>query len=139
MNEIVAQSYLFRSLDEQARGDLLSLGYVRRFPAGTTIVEEGQLGAEMFLLIEGSVRVETDSPAGKVELATLGVGACIGEVSLLTGRPRTATVIATSTVDAAVFEKHRIDRFLDEHPKMRNVLEGLIQARARDTIEKIIG
>ncbi|MBX3250535.1 MAG: cyclic nucleotide-binding domain-containing protein, partial [Myxococcales bacterium] len=139
MAAIVEQSHLFRSLSVEAREALLESGYVRTFSSGDVLMRQGDPGDEMFLVMRGRVRVETETPGGKVHLAELGRDACVGEVSVLKGQPRTATVTALDDVDTVAFARHRIERVLDAHPKVRALLESLVDLRARDTIEKIIG
>lgn len=138
MEEIIRCSHLFKSLDDAGRRHLLESGFVMCFDPGQVILREGDPGDTMCLVMEGTVRVETNTPSGTVQLAELGRGACIGEVSVLTGRHRTATVTAVTAVTAVAFARHRILRLLDEHPKVRAILEAMIEGRARDTIEKIL-
>jgi CRP/FNR family transcriptional regulator, cyclic AMP receptor protein len=139
MAEIVSTSHLFKSLDEEGRDRVLSSGYVCSFSAGETILRQGDHGSTMFLILHGKVRVETDVVGETIALAELGRDACIGEVSVLTGCERTATVTALSDVDTVAFERHRIERILADYPKVRSLLEALVAGRARDTIEKIAG
>ncbi len=139
IEQVVARSALFRSLDEAGRVALLESGYVAFFRRGETMMREGEPGATMFLVLRGRVRVSTRGAEGTVELAELGRGACVGEVSVLTGRPRTATVEALEDVDAVAFERHRIERILQRYPKVRELLQRLVEGRARDTIEKVVG
>ncbi len=141
MAAIIETSHLFKSLTVEARNDLLGQGFVMSFDAGDVLLRQGLPGGDrMYLVIRGEVRVETESAPGKtVHLAELGRGACLGEVSVLSGGERTATVTAIGEVDAVCFARHRIERILDEHPKVRSLLESIRDARARDTIEKIIG
>lgn len=139
MEEIVLRSHLFKSLDDAGREHLLESGFVMRFDAGDMILREGDRGETMYLVMEGTVRVETTSATSNaLQLADLGRGACVGEVSVLTGSPRTATVTALTPVTAVTFARHRILRVLDENPKVRAILEALVEGRARDTVEKII-
>ncbi len=138
IEQVVARSALFRSLDEAGRADLLQSGYVAFFRRGETMMQEGESGSTMFLLLRGRVRVSTRGPQGQVQLAELGRGACVGEVSVLTGRPRTATVEALEDVDAVAFERHRIERLLQRYPKVRHLLLRLVEGRARDTIDKTV-
>lgn len=139
MEEIVLRSHLFKSLDDAGREHLLESGFVMRFDAGDMILREGDRGETMYLVMEGTVRVETRSATNNaLQLADLGRGACVGEVSVLTGSPRTATVTALTPVTAVTFARHRILRVLDENPKVRAILEALVEGRARDTVEKII-
>ena len=58
---------------------------------------------------------------------------------MLTGGVRTATVRAEVDAQLVAFEKHRIQRVIDAHPRVRKLLEAMIEGRARDTVEKIIG
>ncbi len=139
MTEIVSSSRLFKSLDEAGRQRVLTSGYIASFAAGETILRQGDTGTTMFLVLNGRVRVEASTPGGNVVLAELGRDACIGEVSVLTGGERTATVTALTDVDAVAFEKHRIERILADYPKVRALLEALVEGRARDAIEKIVG
>ena len=139
MEAIVRGSHLFKSLDEATRADLLSYAFVQHFSAGEVLLCEGDLGDTMFLLMEGTVRVHTRSPLKEIQLADLGRGACVGEVSVLTGSLRTATVNAVTNVTCAVLARHRVERILEGHPRVRALLEALVEGRARNTIERILG
>ncbi len=139
MADIIERSHLFRSLDAEGRREVLESGYAMTFGEGDVLVRQGDRGDVMYLIMRGKVRVETETPGGNVHLAELGRGACVGEVSVLSGAERTATVTALTDVDTAAFARHRIERVLAKYPKVRELLENLVDARARDTIEKILG
>jgi CRP/FNR family transcriptional regulator, cyclic AMP receptor protein len=139
MHELVSRSHLFKTLDEAGRAKLLELGFVSRFEAGDPLVHEGEFGDRMFLVMQGRVRVTTRAASGvQLVLAELGRGACVGEVSVLTGSPRTATVEALERVHAVTFERHRIQRVIDAYPSLRALLQLLVERRAKDTVEKLI-
>ncbi len=138
MEAIVLGSHLFKSLEETGRQELLESGVVLRFEAGDVVLSEGAEGDTMFLVMEGTLRVETRTPSGILQLAELRRGACVGEVSVLTGEPRTATVIAMTPVTMVMFARHRIARVLDQYPKVRALLEALVEGRARDTVDKLV-
>jgi CRP-like cAMP-binding protein len=138
MEAIVIGSHLFKSLDLAARANLIASAFVMMYDAGDTILREGDPGDTMFLVMEGTVRIETHGATGNVHLAELGRGACVGEVSVLTRAPRTATVTALTDVTVATFARHRVERVLDQSPKVRAILEQLIEGRAIDTVGKII-
>ena len=72
-----------------------------RLNAGQVVVHEGHYGAELLIVAEGEVRVTRHSPAGEQELAVLGRGDFVGEIALLEGTPRTASV--TAVTPALVF------------------------------------
>ena len=139
MEAIVRSSHLFKSLDDAARAHLLASAFVQHFDVGETILREGDTGDTMLLVMEGTVRVHTRSPLMEIQLAELGRGACVGEVSVLTGSTRTATVEALTAATCAVLARHRVERVLDLHPRVREILEALVEGRARNTIDRILG
>lgn len=137
--DVIESSHLFKTLDEEGRHELIRTGYVISYDPGQTLMKQGDIGSTMFLVMRGKVAVETDRGAGSsIHLAELGRGACIGEVGVLTGGPRTATVKAIDDVKVIAFEKHRVQRVIDQYPKVRRLLEAMIEGRARDTVEKLI-
>lgn len=79
---------------------------IRRVPAGSTVVEQGDAGDEMYLILDGVLAIEVD---GK-ELAELGPGAILGERSILEGGRRTATLRAVTACKLAVAAASAIDR-----------------------------
>jgi CRP-like cAMP-binding protein len=133
----IATSHLFKSLDPEARQQLLEESTAARFTDGQIIVREGDQGEALYIVKEGSVRVTTMRNGQQLELATLSRGACIGEVSLLSGRPRTATVVAVGDCTLLRFSGQAIEAVLAGHPRIRKLLESIVYGRARDTIEKI--
>jgi small-conductance mechanosensitive channel/CRP-like cAMP-binding protein len=83
---------LFAMLPDAERARFAELSLDRLFGAGQTVVRQGQDGDSMFVVCEGRVRVTVGESGA--EVATLGPGAYFGEMSLLTGDPRSATVSA---------------------------------------------
>ena len=78
---------------------------VRNLPEGSELTRQGDPGNELFLLLDGVVRVDVDGQA----LAELGPGAVIGERAILENQTRTSTVTAVTPIRVAVAEKSRID------------------------------
>ena len=139
MEAIISGSHLFKSLDDAGRRDLIQSGFVMRFEAGDVVLLQDAPGDTMFLVLEGKVRVETTTPGGTVQLAELGRGACLGEVSVITKGPRTATVTALTDLTTVTFARHRIERLLEAHPRVRELLEALVAGRAKAAVDKILG
>jgi CRP-like cAMP-binding protein len=135
---LVASSHLFRSLGPEERERLVDGCRVSIFEEGEVLIREGDAGSAMYLVLEGRVRVEMSAIRGAVPLAELGRGACLGEVSLLTGSPRTATVTALTPVHVAEFPRERVAPTIEGHPRVRELLETLVEGRARDAVEKLI-
>lgn len=110
------------------------LGLVERFSdevhaeAGDVLAREGGLGREFLLILDGRARVER----GKRALAQLGRGDFFGEMSLIDGEPRSASVIAVTPVTLLVMDARSFRSVLDETPPMaRKIMAGLCQRLRR--------
>ncbi len=86
----------------------------RQAAAGETIIQKGDIGREMYLLVRGEVEVMGDG-SGVVE--TLKEGAFFGEIALLLSTPRNASVRAKTSCDLFVLDKADFDRILYDHPQ----------------------
>lgn len=81
---------------------------------GTVMTREGRPGREFFVLIEGTARVTRNSR----KVADLKGGDWFGEIALITDRPRTATVTATSAVDVLVITDRRFRSVVETMPSI---------------------
>lgn len=138
VEEVVTGSLLFRSLDEAGRRELVGRGVVMLFPGNYVVLREGEHSTDFYLIDRGVVEVTTVGPNGApMVLATLQRGAFFGEVAMLTGMPRTATVTALTDTSVVRFDKANIDTVLARDPGALRLLNTMIEGRARDTLEKI--
>jgi CRP-like cAMP-binding protein len=91
-------------------------------PAGKVLMRQGETGHEMFIIAKGRVRVERN---GKV-ISERGPGASMGEISLLTEGPRTATVTAIEPSTLFYAAHREFHSLMDSHPSVRLcILDGL--------------
>ncbi len=81
---------LFAGLDQRELRQVADSMQERRFPAGSTVVREGAAGAGFFIVEEG----EAEVTVGGEPRGTIGPGDYFGEIALLTGSERTATITA---------------------------------------------
>ena len=79
---------------------------------GTVMTREGRPGREFFVLVEGTARVTKNGE----QVAELKGGDWFGEIALITNRPRTATVTATSAVDVLVLTDRRFRTVVETMP-----------------------
>jgi len=98
----------------------------REAASGEHLTEQGQRGRDFFILVEGTVAVRR---SGR-KLADLGPGDWFGEIAILTYKPRTATVTATSPVRLLVISDRAFRRVVETMPRialkvLRNVAERL--------------
>ena len=106
--KVLSNVDLFSTLSEAQRADLASSTVTHTFGDGEAIVRQGEPGHSMFVLCSGRVAVVLEP--GRQEVAVIEQGGYFGEMSLLTGEPRTATVVARGEavvleLDAALFRR----------------------------------
>jgi cAMP-dependent protein kinase regulator len=132
-------SALFGSFSTAALEEILSSTLLRSYEEGDIIVTEGEQGSSLFLLVTGEVKVFTRGERGEhLPLAELGPGDFFGEVSLLSGKPRTATITAKSEVSAIELAKEEVDRIATDFPEVPQILDEFYKRRAHDTVEAVI-
>jgi tetratricopeptide (TPR) repeat protein len=106
---------------------------------GEAIIREGETGDTMYIVRQGTARVVTDIMGREVELALLGPGDFFGEVAFLTGRPRTASVVAMGEVELLEVDKPLLQETIDLNPLILDGLVELYHARAQETVNRIKG
>jgi hypothetical protein len=131
-------SRFFAAFPRQALNRLLAATRVSHYAPDQAIVMEGEPGSSMFLIVAGDVRVQTTNPTGgQLQLATLGPGEFFGEVALLTGRPRTASVIAHNNVTAVEIPREKVQSILASFPEVGEIIQRFLEQRAQATAEAI--
>lgn len=95
--------------------------------AGKTLARQGQIGHEFLLILAGRARVERDGTA----LARLKPGDCFGEMSLIDGKPRIASVIAETPVTLLVISSRSFSLVLDTVPALRKKILVTLCERLR--------
>src|SRR5205814_3947468 len=105
---------LFECLSDEQLNHLVKQARLNTFGRGEPVIEEGAAGDSMFVMLRGAANVFVSKNGSKIQVATLAAGDCFGEMSLLTGEPRSATVRADA--DCYVMEIGK--------PVMAEVLSG---------------
>lgn len=132
-------SRFFAQFPAKALEELLDSTSVRSFHTDETIVREGDPGLSLFLIEEGTVEVVTKDQAGRpLVLGQMGAGEFFGEVAVLTGRPRTATIVARSHVTAIEIYRDTLDRIAERFPAVRDTLRRFYEQRAHATVEAML-
>lgn len=91
---------------------------------GRLLTKQGTPGREFMVIVDGTARVEIDG----VIVAHLGPGEMIGELSIISGAPRTASVIATSQCTIEVLNRREFMALLDQSPALsRKILIGAVK------------
>ena len=103
------------------------------FPAGKVIAKQGESGVGFHMIVEGEASVSVDG----INHATLGPGAYFGEMSLLDGGPRSATVAAATDLKTVSLTSWDFNALLDQFPELARTLLIQLSGRLR-SVEKSI-
>src|SRR5687767_9829038 len=124
------QSFSQKDLEKVAKaGDEVSM------KAGSLIVDQGQMGREAFVILDGTVTVKRN---GK-KVATSGPGTIVGELSLLDHGPRTATVTAESDVTLLVLSQRTFLAVVDDVPALSHKLLSSLANKVRELDRQYFG
>src|SRR5919204_401082 len=125
---------LFAELSPDSLAKLGTCLKTAEFPPAEVIVREGAPGVSMYIIKAGLVEVRKKDPATGIDflVAQLSEGAAVGEMSLLTGKPRSATV--TTVQPTVVFTLTRADfrNLLTQHPEISLGLARIMAERLED-------
>lgn len=151
-HSLLRQLELFDAFDDEEVGALAQAMRELYLPAGTAAVRQGEAGESLFVIAEGVFDVQVAAPSstdaapiipndgqrpGVIYLTRLRPGDLFGEMSLLTGQPRSASVVACT--DAVVYELARshLDPVLRQRPQLAERLADLMADRqTRNTAER---
>ena len=122
----------FQDLTTDDLERLAGIGRRRAYEAGQDIVRKGDVEGGLFVILSGSATVQ----AGGVT-HTLGPGTFFGEMALLAGSPRTATVTAAETLEAMTFEATYFKPFLMKNPSVTVAILDGVAARLREVQDRI--
>lgn len=118
---------LFSGFNESELRRIADLSRIREAPAGTVITQIGDAGDSFFIIIDGMAAVRTPVGAG----SQLQPGDCFGEMSLVDGEPRSATIVATTDLRLLVVDRAHFWRLLDETPELMRRILTILSRRVR--------
>lgn len=118
---------LFSSMSDRAVDAIGELASERGFDTDADLVRQGEPGESFLILLHGTASVLVDGRP----VRELGPGDFLGEISLIDGGPRTATVRATAPIRALVIGREEFGTLLERHPSVRLELLMALTARIR--------
>ena len=103
------------------------------FERGDVIIREGQPGGSLFMLTSGRVRAFRKEPGSKkqIRIADLHEGAFFGEISMLTGQPRNASVVALNSSELLELDRPTLEEITKTHPHVWDVLREFAEKRSQ--------
>lgn len=125
---VVGNPRVFSSLPRELLSPILDVGVERVYEEGEAIMRTGEAGDAMVLVVEGSATIERGGR--KVPVAP---GELVGEIAVLDGGPRTATVVAESRVRVLEIGRDDLMRVLEADPKAATALIAVLASRFRES------
>jgi CRP/FNR family transcriptional regulator, cyclic AMP receptor protein len=119
---------LFARMSEAELAEVAALGEVVDAEPGAVIINQGDVGTECFLIMEGEAGVF----AGGHHVASIGKGAIVGEMALIGHKPRNASVVAQTAMRLLAFNISSFKRLLADMPQAQKHIYDLLEQRARD-------
>lgn len=107
------------------------------YSAGEVVLRRGDPGRDAFIVVDGEAVVTAGDPAGPV-LSEIGPGELFGEIALLTGRPRTATVVAATDLDLMVLHRDAFRARLRGDPAVGEHMLELVANRLVDLLDSLV-
>jgi CRP/FNR family transcriptional regulator, cyclic AMP receptor protein len=128
----------FNFLDESERVSLAAQLEEVQVPEGTVLFNYGEPGDCLYVIRSGKAEVFFKDDTGtRIVLETAGTGDVVGELSLLDGGPRTASVVVTEALDALRLDRGDLDQFLRRHPAAAIDLLSAMGRRLRVSAERL--
>ena len=120
---------VFRALDAEKIDRLARKLRMAIFGPGEVILRQGDPGDSLYVVRSGQVAVRLDTRGGHREIATLVPGQFFGEMSLMTGENRSATIVAKSDVECYIVDKDAFQQILEEKPELAGVISEILTRR----------
>lgn len=128
-----------QALDSSQLQELARQARVAQYGTGEYLVHQGHRDAALFFIEDGTVVVSAKSLDGKTgsNIGQFGAGYFFGEIALLTGAPRTASVVAMGHVRAVIIDKAALEPLLKEKPELAVTLSEVLRERSEE-LEKLL-
>lgn len=126
--ELIKNVPLFRHCTRKQLDEIAAIADELDLKEGAMLTREGRSGREFFVIVEG----EADVVKGDEWLNSLSRGEFLGEIALVTGQPRTASVKAASPMRVLVITRQNFSRLLDHSPDIQGKVLRSVAERLPD-------
>jgi CRP/FNR family cyclic AMP-dependent transcriptional regulator len=136
--ELLARVPLFAELSRAELERISRVAVPRSFPKGVRVFHEGDRSDACYIVRTGDLRVTREHPDGRaIALATLGSGDIFGELAMLDGEARSASVETLSDAELVALPAADVRRLLVEHAEISTKLVVALTRRLRETNERV--
>jgi len=141
MKELIALKRvpLFSALTLEQLATIDKLMVTRHYLKGESIFQKGDAGSELYVVLEGEIRVHLDHDGVEVTLARLGDSKVVGEMSVFDEEPRSASAQASQDTTVRVLRRDRMQAIVHEHPELLLEFVKNLSQRLRTMNEQLSG
>ncbi len=137
ITEVLQRVPFFQVLDTEGIDFIVERLKYKRYESGDVICSAGDAGDKMYIIISGQVKVVVFSEDGDENIiAYLNGGDYFGEMALLTGEPRSASVVTAAAAEMLLLEKADFDNVIQNYPSITLSLGKIISQRLRNTLRQ---
>lgn len=137
-SQLLAGVELFRDLPDSLLTELGDISVRRHLPANMVVFLQGDQGGSLYVVEEGTLKVFIDDEQGnQVILNLLNPGDCFGELSLLDGGPRSASVVTMTDTVLTVVAREHFTSFLQRHPEACSAVTRALVHRVRSLTNSV--
>ena len=139
MKELIAlkEVPLFGTLTLEQLASVDRLMVTRHYAKGETLFRRGDVGGELYVVVEGEIRVHLDHAGSEVTLAKHRAGTVLGEMSVFDDQPRSASAQAMADTTVRVLRRDRLQAIVHEHPEVMLEFIRNLSQRLRAMDEKL--
>jgi len=139
MKELIALKLvpLFSDLTLEQLSSIDRLMVTRHYMKGETLFRHGDVGSELFVVLEGEVRIHLDTDGTEVTLARQGPNSVLGEMAVFDEQPRSASAQATQDTTVRVLRRDRLHAIVHEHPEVLLEFVKNLSQRVRTMNEQL--
>ncbi len=128
--EVIKQIELFAGLDEDEKASLAEHMVPAPFARGDILTRQGAVAHWLYIVVSGEAEAWWRPPEGPARLLEKrGAGSVFGEIGLMTGAPRRATVVATSDIEAYRLDKHAFESIIHDRPELADSISRILESR----------
>lgn len=138
IREVLARAAVLSSMSGGERDELAAIGSIEERDEGEILVEEGERGEDLYLIMSGRAGVSVRIKGVSKHLATLGPEDFFGEMAAMSGHRRHATVVALERLVVVRFLREPLEVYLDDFPLVRLKLEEVGAQRFLEDAERTL-
>lgn len=134
--DLLGRLPLFETCNRKELGQIASIMVETERPAGALLTREGQDGGLMFVIVEGRAEVVSGDPSNgqaRQVISHLGEGDPVGELSLIDGQARSASVVAATPVHLLEMAADDFQKLIHQSPKFVHALLRSLSSRVRES------